>query len=212
MARMPRAIALGGLLPLCSALGQSPATATWEPFLLVSRTSSYVAYDARSFSNGNLGAYAATIGLRRARALPGLRIEVSIVRKGFINTQPTFRWTYLEVPIVLEFEGSKPTAFIRPVAQIGVAPSIALSCTVYYQTGRDSYYRGSCDGRDPLGAVTTRSPVDLGLVLGAGLHVRAGARRILLEVRYTRGWVPVAGTAKQRVLSAGVGVTFPRVR
>ena len=211
MVRPLRATIVGVILPIGSALGQG-SSATWEPFALVFRTSSYVAYDARSFSNGNLGAYAPTIGLRRTRPLPGLRIEVSIVHKGFVNTQPTFRWTYLEVPIVLEFEGATPAAFLRPVLHVGLAPSVALSCSLAYQTSREHWYRGSCYGRDPVGAVTTHSPVDLGLVLGAGMHVRAGERRILLEVRYTRGWVNVAGTARQRVLSVGLGMTFPRAR
>jgi len=50
---------------------------------------------------------------------------------------------------------------------------------------------------------------DLGLVLGAGLRIRAGRQRLLFELRFTRGLTAVENQTRHRVYSAGLGFAFP---
>jgi hypothetical protein len=200
-------VALSLLLSFPVDAQQSP----WEPLVLIARTSASVHFDAQASSNRDRAGLAPSIGLAGPLARGRFRIELTVVKKGFERTQPTFHWTYLELPLLLEFRSSRESASIMPVAQIGLAPSIAMACSVTY-FGVNGPYRGNCRERDPLGVVTPASMTDVGLVLGAGLRIRTGRQRLLFEVRAVRGLTTVEKQSQHRVYSAALGLAFPRQR
>ena len=196
------------LVPPASLAAQSSA---WEPLALVARTTASVRFDPQGSSNRDRVSIAPTVGAMRRLSRGMVRIELSLVQKGFERTQPTYRFTYLELPLLLEFRGSSERQAVLPVVQLGLAPSVALRCSVTY-TGVNGPYRGNCRETDPLGFITPASMTDLGLVIGAGLRIRAGRQRVLLEVRATRGLTSYENQSRHRVFSAGVGLAFPQER
>ena len=195
------------LAPWLPVAAQSPSS-PWEPHVLIARTTASVRFDPAGFSNRDRLGITPTIGVSRFVAGHGVRVELSVVRKGFERTQPTWKWTYLELPVLLELRSTSPTASFVPVAQIGIAPSLALSCRVTY-VGVNGQYSGGCRERDPLGLISPASMVDLGLVFGLGLRIRSGRRQLLFELRHTRGLTTVERQSQHRVYSAGLGITFP---
>jgi hypothetical protein len=196
------------LVPPASLAAQSSA---WEPLALVARTTATVRFDPQGSSNRDRVSIAPTVGAMRRLSRGMVRIELSLVQKGFERTQPTYRFTYLELPLLLEFRGSSERQAVLPVVQLGLAPSVALRCSVTY-TGVNGPYRGNCRETDPLGFITPASMTDLGLVIGAGLRIHAGRQRVLLEVRATRGLTSYENQSRHRVFSAGVGLAFPQER
>jgi hypothetical protein len=196
------------LVPWIPLAGQSPA---WEPLLLIARTKASVRFDPNGSSNGDRSGIAPAIGIVRHFGRGAIRIELTVVQKGFERTQPTWHWTYLELPVLLEFRSASERAAVQPVAQIGLAPSVALRCTVRY-VGVNGPYSGDCRDRDPLGLLASPSMTDLGLVLGAGLRIRTGRQRLLLELRANRGLTTVERQSQHRVYSAGLGFAFPAAR
>ena len=202
--RLVSAIIALSVAPWLPAAAQS---STWDPLLLIARTWASVRFDAQGSSNGDRVSFAPAFGITRRV----IRIEVAFVQKGFERTQPTYHWTYLELPLLLEFRSASASAVVLPVAQIGIAPSIALRCNVKY-VGVNGPYSGNCGERDPLGIITPASMTDLGLVLGTGLRIRTGRQQVLLEFRAVRGLTTVERQSQHRVYSAGLGVAFPSTR
>jgi hypothetical protein len=140
-----------------------------------------------------------------------IRIEAAIDQKGFERTQPTYHWTYLELPILFELRRTSGSARVRPVAQAGLAPGVALSCSVRY-FGVNGPYRGNCREPDPLGLFEPASMIDVGFVVGAGLRIRTGQQELLLELRSNRGMMAYENQSRHRVLSMGVGIAFSQER
>ena len=196
------------LVPWVRIAAQVPA---WEPFVGIARTYASVRFDPHLSSNGDRVGIAPTVGFTRRMPLGAVRIELTVVRKGFERSEPTYHWTYLELPLLLEFRSSNARAAVLPIAQIGLAPSVALRCRVSY-LGVNGPYSGGCRDHDPLGLVSPASMTDLGLVFGAGMRIRTGRQRLLLEVRATRGLTTVEKQSQHRVYSASLGFAFPPAR
>jgi len=204
--RWPRAITIGALAAPSVACAQGAKS---ELVLLVERTSASVRFDPVSSSNQARQAHAAAVGVAFAgHGRLGARVELSVVQKGFNRTEPTAHWTYVELPVLGEARFRIPTARLQPIILAGVAPAVALTCSVAYD-GVAGAYHGSCFAKDPLELVHPASHWDIGATIGTGLRVRLGSGWLLVEGRHTRGLHHVERTTTHRVWMAGLGAAVP---
>lgn len=178
----------------------------WEATMLFSRTKSSVKFDANSAANGDRMGFAPGVAIARPTKFGAIRMEAALVEKGFERTQPTYHWTYLEFPILAELRPDR-TKTLQAVAQAGLAPSVALKCSIKYDHVNGSY-SGNCRDRDPLGLLSPVTTIDVSWVVGLGLRVGPPRNPLLLEFRGTKSMIPVEKQTKHLVLSAGVGFAF----
>ncbi len=197
---------LGFLGVSTTARAQSTST-EWSAAIF--RTKASVVFSPLGSSNGTRGSLAPFIGVSHtAGGRLATRVEAGVVQKGFERTEPTAHWSYLEVPLLLEARFLDTHAPLRPTLQVGLAPSLALSCTVSY-VGINGAYKGSCYESDPLHVVEPASHWDVGAVLGGGIRVRLPSAALVVDGRYTRGLHHVERGSTHRVWSLGVGATIP---
>ena len=130
-----------------SGLAQNP---TWEGTVLVTRTRSLVRFDANSQSSGHRSGVAPAIAVSRATGFGAIRLEALVIKKGFERMQPTYHWTYLEFPILLEVRSRADSGAVHAAGHAGLAPSFALSCSISYSPSRAKCRES--DGRE-TGAV-----------------------------------------------------------
>jgi hypothetical protein len=176
--------------------------ATWE--FRVARTSSLVRTGGSQYarSNQNRLGFAPSVAVAQNARPVAFRVEVALVPKGFERTRPTYHWTYLEVPLLVELRPFGDSAAIQPQVHAGMAPGLAMSCSVEYQTAIGLLGTG-CAGSNPL---------SLSWVLGFGVRLNAGAYPLLFEVRRTNSVTTVLGDYRHVVVSLGVGVGLARRR
>lgn len=203
-------VALIGVLSASHTARAQAASTEWSASIL--RTKSSVVFSPRGSSNGTRRSLAPFIGMSHAfSGRLATRVEGGVVQKGFERTEPTAHWSYLEVPLLLEARFLDTRSRLRPTLQLGLAPSVALTCTVSY-VGINGAYKGSCYESDPLDIVEPASHWDVGAVLGGGVRVRLPSATLIIEGRYTRGLRHVERGSTHRVWSLGAGVALPVAR
>jgi hypothetical protein len=202
-----RSTILFGVLTVGASNASKAQDPTWEGAILLSRTQASVRFDANSTSNGTRMGFAPAAAVSRSLPFGAIRFEATLVKKGFERTQPTYHWTYLEFPILLEMRPPSAPDSFEGVVQAGLAPSFAVKCIVKYN-GVQGPYRGDCEDRDPFGLLAPVSRFDLSWILGLGLRAGTGPTRFLIEIRATKGMTTVEGSSKHTVMAAGAGLSF----
>jgi Outer membrane protein beta-barrel domain len=141
-----------------------------------------------------------------------LEPELKLVRRG-ANTVADggtvvdrLSLTYLELPVLVRWQPrSGELSFIHPVLHAGPALSVLLSCRYTYEREPPWYspvpegLSTSCESRLPQGAVrplvgipfAILQRIDLAAVVGGGIAFDLGRSLLTIDVRFTRGFLPV---------------------
>ena len=117
----------------------------------------------------------------------------------------TFKFTYLEVPILLKYQLiSNPNVPVRPHLFVGPAIALRLSAEL----------EGDLNGETASESLKDYKQMDFGMVFGGGLTIPSGGSDILIVLKYTLGLVEINKSQgypshfKNGVFTLGFGVTI----
>jgi len=155
----------------------------------VGPTFSNVSIDPDQEGHSTLTSFGGGGFVRFGAAGLSLQLEALAVTKGFKSEDPNdpnnnakLKLTYIEVPLTAMFRlGNGPYIFVGP------AVSFEASCKVSVDFGGTSL-SGDCDD-DTSGESFPRKKVDFSGTAGAGFEIPAGPGHVLIEGRYTHGFV-----------------------
>lgn len=111
---------------------------------------------------------------------------------------------YLEIPLL--FKVVIPAGVVLPNVYVGPALDVLLYSKIVYDDGDDE------DMKDD-----TKS-VDFGLAMGGGLDIKAGPGRVIIDLRYTLGFIDINDPSEEGyemmngalTFLAGYGIDFGR--
>lgn len=104
-----------------------------------------------------------------------------------LDAESKIKLTYLEIPVLFKF--SFPAGPVLPNFYVGPAISFLLGAKVSFDDGTDDSYEDE-DHKELYRGI------DFGLAMGGGLDIKAGPGRVILEFRYTFGFLNVMETIK----------------
>jgi hypothetical protein len=151
-----------------------------------------------------------------------LQPELLWMRKGASVSSPDFgdttldlKFDYVEIPLLL----------VIPIStQGGVSPYFFGGPAIAFEAGCEISAEGGgidvtvdCDEGEDIDVEVERKKTDLGIALGAGIRIPAGAGGVLLEGRFTYGLTNLDDSAeddtiKNRSIAVLFGYSFPLSR
>ena len=127
--------------------------------------------------------YAAVGVRRRVARWFSLATDVQLVGKGYDRTAPTLHATFIEVPLLLLWEGSGPARRTQPYLGGGLAPGVRLRCRRFFIGNIGPHEDGCGAARYSALALEPYRRWDVSQEWRAGVRRALGAGRLVAGLR-----------------------------
>ena len=131
-------------------------------------------------------------------AMKGIKSEME---ESGMSLTSTFRLNYLEIPLLLKFNIPAGDVLI-PNVYVGPALAINLSAKVTNEADPEELLQLS-GLDDEIDMKDDTKAVDFGLAMGGGLDIKAGPGRVIIDIRYTLGFLIIDDTETEADMKNG---------